>query len=187
MVTGDPRATGLRYNFWSKSTCRHDHLTVRSEGYVHFQKQRGTPWGPHYSWLLWDFAAPPRASGPRLHTSLMMQGGPCPNHLSPSCCCRWADTEGRWERERRGGGLHPADLLPRLAWKPALRRFLRTMSGKTSHLTRASWSWKGNTARHDYSLKIIRHERTQLFAFPWEVISLFTIKKRRSKKIPAYS
>lgn len=119
---------------------------------------------------------------PRLHTSLMMQGGPCPKHMSPFCCFRWADTEGRRERERRGGGLHPADLLPRLAWKPALWRFLRTMSGKTSHLTRASWSWKGNTSHHDYSLKIFRHERTQLFALTWEVISLFTIKKWRSIK-----
>lgn len=127
--------------------------------------------------------------GPRAWAapSLMMQGGPCTNHMSPSCCCRRADTEGRREWGRRGGGLHPADFLPCLARKPALRRFLRAMSGKTSHLTRASWSWKGNTTRHDYSLKIIRHERTQLFAFPWEVISLFTIKKRRSKKIPAYS
>lgn len=121
--------------------------------------------------------SPPQRLRPRLHTVPLDARWLMPTLFVPLCCCRWVDTKGSRGREGRVGRLHPADLLPCLTWKPALRRFLGTVSGKTSYFTRTSWSWKGNAAHHDYSLKVIRHKKTKLSALTWEVISPFTIKK----------
>lgn len=119
----------------------------------------------------------------RLHSTPCDVRQLMPKLCVPLCYCRWTDTERRWEQERWGGsGLHQADILPCFTRKSAFWRFLGTVSRKTSYFTRACWSWKGNTTHHNYSFKIIRHERTKLSSLTWEVIAPFTIKKNQRAK-----